>query len=432
MFSHISRVFTLAWVACLVWPSTSVSGQSADPVDTLVLSLSAARKFAARANPEILAASWRPEAARGDLRAARTIQFNPDASFASRSPSDGMSSRFEAEVGLELEIGGQRGLRGRASSASLSGELQRLDDGGRHMLANVSRAYHRLVAAEQRVVLVEEINRLNRQLQLSVRVQLAEGEVSVLEANLAAIEATRAEARTLEAKSARRSGELQLARLLGRERSISLRTTGPLSMTPTLATSGPPVEDQVRSALSARPDLRALEHDVERARQDERLTRRESLPNIRVAALATREDPLSDPELGVGFGISLPLFNRNQGQRDRRRAEIAEVEQLRRAAELRVQTEVRDAHSVYQSAQSEVALLESQMLGPIRENQSLLDTAYREGKLDLASLLLLRNQLLDAELSYWDAWERRERARTELESATGAILDGITFTNGSN
>ena len=41
-------------------------------------------------------------------------------------------------------------------------------------------------------------------------------------------------------------------------------------------------------------------------------------------------------------------------------------------------------------------------------------------------------QLLDAELSYWDAWERRERARTNLESATGEILQGVSFGNGSD
>jgi cobalt-zinc-cadmium efflux system outer membrane protein len=128
--------------------------------------------------------------------------------------------------------------------------------------------------------------------------------------------------------------------------------------------------------------------------------------------------------------MELPLFNRNQGQSDRRRAEIAELEQLRRATELRIRIEVEDALRTYQSVQREVEILESELLEPIRENQGLLEIAYREGKFDLATLLLLRNQLLDAELSYWDAWERRERARTDLESATGEILRGVTFVTG--
>jgi outer membrane protein TolC len=94
--------------------------------------------------------------------------------------------------------------------------------------------------------------------------------------------------------------------------------------------------------------------------------------------------------------------------------------------------EVEDALRVYTSAEREVEILEAEMLGPIRENQGLLEVAYREGKIDLASLLLLRNQLLDAELSYWAAWERREIARTDLDSATGEILRGADFVEGSD
>jgi len=418
-------------LAVLSWPPEVLRAQSPQPDDGLVLSLAEARLMAAEANPELLAAMWRPAAVRGDLRTARTFLFNPDASFEARAPRDGISSRFEAELGMEIELGRQRGLRGRAGEASLSAAQRRLDDEGRRVLAEVSIAYQGLVAAEERVALVGKIDSLNSQLHAAVLTQLSEGEVSVLEANLASIEAARAQARSLEAASAREVAVRELGRLLGRDSTLDIRTTGPSEIM--AGTEGSrSLREYVELALSARPDLKALEHDVERARQEERLVRREAFPNLRIAGLATREDPLTDPELGVAFGLSLPLFNRNQGQLDRRRAETFEVDQLRRAAELRIQTEVENALLLFESAERETALLEAGLLGPIRENQRLLDTAYREGKIDLANLLLLRNQLLDAELSYWDAWERRERARTELESATGTILNGITIANGSD
>jgi cobalt-zinc-cadmium efflux system outer membrane protein len=99
--------------------------------------------------------------------------------------------------------------------------------------------------------------------------------------------------------------------------------------------------------------------------------------------------------------------------------------------ELRVRTEVEAALARYESAQEAVSILETELLGPIRENHSLLQVAYTEGLIDIATLLLLRNQLLDAELDYWDAWERREQARTELASATGRILEGVSLNFGS-
>lgn len=417
--------------AALAAQGSGLLGQSTPEGDTLVLSLEEARSRAVRANPELLAASWRPAAARGDVRSARTLQFNPDARFEARSPSGGFASRFEAELGLEIEVAGQRGLRIGATESSYLAARSGFEDDGRRVLAEVGRAYHSLVAAEQRLSLAEEVERLSAQLLVAVGTQLREGEVSVLEANLARVEGARARAGALEARSARTTAALELGRLVAMDPSVSIRTTGVPAM-PVAPDSESSAEERVAQAFARRPDLRALEHNVESARQEERLVRRESLPNLRIAGLATREDPFQDPRFGLALGIEFPLFNRNQGLAGRRRAEIAEVEQLRRATELRVRVEVEDALRVYESAQREVEILESEMLGPIRENQGLLEVAYREGKIDLANLLLLRNQLLDAELSYWAAWERREWARTDLESATGDILRGLDFIEGSD
>jgi len=417
--------------AAFVVQGSDLRGQSTSVGDTVVLSLAEARSLAARANPELLSSSWRPTAARGDIRSARTLLFNPDASFEARSPGVGFTSRYEAELGLEVEIAGQRGLRIGASEASYEAARNGFEDDGRRALADVGRAYHSLVAAEQRLALAEEIERLGAQLLVAVGTQLREGEVSVLEANLARVEAARARAGALAARSARSTAALELGRLVALPPSVPIRTTG-VPAVAAATESASSAEERVVQALARRPDLRAREHDVERARQEERLVRRESLPNLRVAGLATREDPFQEPRFGVAVGVEFPLFNRNQGLASRRRAEIAEVEQLRRATELRVRVEVENALRAYTSAQREVEILEAEMLGPIRENQGLLEVAYREGKIDLASLLLLRNQLLDAELSYWAAWERREWARTDLESATGEILQGVDFIEGSD
>ena len=423
-------ILTAAAAVCLPGLSghAPLAAQTTHLGDTLVVSLAVVRDMALRANPELISTSWRPVAARGDIRSARTLAFNPEAAFDARSPGAGFASRFEAEVGWELEVAGQPGLRVAAAEAAYGAASERYQDAGRLVLADVERAYHHLVAAEQRQALADEISGLNERLGRAVATQLAEGEVSVLEANLARIEAARARGRAMEARGERASAALELARLLGLGTDRPIRTEGPASV------PRAPVEqttDAVGQALDARPDMVAADHEVERARQAARVASREAFPNLRVAALATREDPQLDPRLGLSLGMELPLFNRNQGVSERRRAELVEQEEARRATELRVRVQVENALHSYETARQEVEMLEAEMLDPIRQNQSLLDVAYREGKLDLASLLLLRNQLLDAELAYWAAWERREVARTELASVTGRILEGVELTEGS-
>lgn len=414
-------VFELALLSCA---PGFLRAQFTRADETVVLSLAEARAIAVEANPDLLAAAWQPVATRGALRTARTLPFDPDVSFASLSPGRGLASRFEAELGVEIEVGGQRGLRRASADASLATAEDRLIDRTRHLLAEVSLSYQALVAAEERLALIAEIDSAGTQLHTAVLTQWGEGEVSRMEANLASIEAARARARRLDAETARRVAARELGLLLGRPDIAEIRTEGP-TPSPVDAAARPSIETCVSLALSTRPDLAALDHDLERARQQVRLVRREVLPDLRVAGLMTREDPLSEPTFGVALGLSLPLFDRNQGETERSRAEFSEVQQLRDAMVLRIRTEVEQALLRLESAERETALLESELLGPIRENQGLLATAYREGKLDLAAVLLLRNQLLDAELSYWEAWERRESARVELERATGEILAGV-------
>ena len=429
MLSHRFGAALAACIWAIVWPWSGASGQTVQPQDTVVLTLSSALRLAADGNPDLQAASWRPEAAQGDLFTARTLAFNPDLAFESRAPGDGLGSRYEAALGLEVEFAGQRGLRGNASEAAWSASQQIYQDEGRLILAQVARTFVSLVAAEERVRLAEETWLLNDQLQDAVTEQLSEGQISVLEANLVAIEAARAEARTLAVSSQRTTVALEIGRLLGLDAAKTVRTSGPREATTPLDSS---YERSLEVAMAARPDLLAGEYSIESARQEERLSRRESWPNLRLAGLATKEDPLADPRFGVSIGLELPLFNRGQGRTYRRQAEIRIVEDQRRATALRVRTEVEDAVRAYTSARQEVELLESRLLEPIRQNHELLDIAYREGKIDLATVLLLRNQLLDAELSYWDAWERQARARADLSSATGEILRGVSLPNRSD
>lgn len=427
MYRSILIAAAAVWGPVVTGPSP-LAAQAPHGGDTLVVSLADVREMAVRANPELNAASWRPAAARGDVRTAHTLAFNPEASFDARSPGSGFASRYEAELGLELEVAGQQGLRVGATEAGYRAASRTFEDAGRLLLRDVERAYYRLAAAEERVALADEISELNARLGSAVDAQHTAGKVSLLDANLAGIEAARSRARALEARSARTTAALELGRLLGDERGGRIRTAG-VSGTPSRGAERPS-DAALDVALASRPDLLAATQDVDRAQLEARLARREAFPNLRVAALATREDPRTDPRFGVSVGMVLPLFNRNQGLTQRRQAEIAQAEQMRLATELGVRVEVEDALRAYRSAQDEVELLEAEMIGPIRQNQDLLEVAYREGKIDLASLLLLRNQLLDAELRYWDAWERRQVAGVDLAAATGEILEGVTLDEG--
>jgi outer membrane protein TolC len=117
--------------------------------------------------------------------------------------------------------------------------------------------------------------------------------------------------------------------------------------------------------------------------------------------------------------LPIPFWNREGGLREAAAAEETRALAVRAETELRVHTEVLAALESYASARQELALLEDRVLLPARSNQRLLETAYDAGRLDLPTALLLRGQLLDAELEYWNAWLAERSARATLRATIG-------------
>lgn len=430
----MNRAFTLGAVLCGLLVSAPLGGQTperssgpvSDTANSVTLTLDEARRLALRGNPDYLAITQRLAEAEADVLAASTYPWNPE--FEMEGPgsiSRGSLGRYEARLSQEVEWAGQIGLRTEAAgfaSTTAQGEVR---DAARELVRGVEVAHANLIAARSRRAVAEDIRILNERLRTAVRVQLAEGEVSVLQANLVEIESGRARARVLEEERRVRTAEIELARILGMPAGTVIE---PLDGEDAM----PPEPDQLSAsdllahAVLRRPDIAAAAAAIDGSRALDRLATREALPNLRLQGIAERDTPGADLRWGLGFYVSLPLFNRNQGLRARRNAELRASRLRHEGVLLRVEAEVRDALQGYRTAVEELRIYETSVVEPAIRNQELLDAAYTEGKLDLGALLLLRNQLLDAELGYWAAWARHREAWAALRSATGANLADVT------
>ena len=420
-----ARATALAVLVAACAAAPSLAAQERLPVgepsvDTLRLTLEEAQRLSLTRNPAFLADATESEIALGDLRQARVYSFNPEAELeAPGSASTGELGRYEATLSQEVEWAGQRALRIGAAEIGVARAERSVADAARRTLADVSTAFYAALAAERRLTVAIEVMELNERLLKAVRTQVREGEISVMEANLAEIEVGRARARVLSARREATSARLELGRLVGAAPSDELRVEAEVPAAPPVEALDPDV--LMAAALERRPDLAAASTAVRQAETLTRLARREAIPNLRIAALAEREQAGGEPRIGIGVGLPLPLWDRNQGLVARRRAQSQQAALTQEATELRVRAEVADAYRSYVAATREAAVFEEAVLEPARTNQDLLETAYQAGKIDLAALVLLRNQLLDAELAYWDAWLAKRQALVRLQAATGQL-----------
>ena len=388
------------------------------PGDTLRLTLAGARTLARQSNPDLQAFRLDIAIARGELRQAGVLlPSNPSADVLVGGPG--------AEVGLtqEIEIAGQRGARRAAGRAGLERAEARVLNAARLTIADVDRGYYRLVASRQRELLATEVLTLNQRLADVATRQLAAGDISQLEANLATVEYGRSRSKALAAQRERQEAESEILHLLGLPPRTPIAPV--MDLRADLITSGGssdslPAASLTALALSRRPDLVERAAATRQALALASVARREAFPNLQLRASSEQLEGGEGRVLRPGIGITLPAFNRNQGEVEARRAEARQAELERAALVAGIRADVGRAAAAYSTAAAEVRVLDETVLAPARENRRLLEIAYRAGKVGLPVLLLIRNQVIDAELEYWDAWLAAHEALADLAATTGA------------
>lgn len=387
--------------------------------DTLELRLRDAVQLGLRQNPTYLGVRAGVGVARGELRQARTLPFNPVLEVEAPS-TQGLGNTYRSTLSQELEIAGQRGLRSQAAEEELRRAEQEAVDSARVLAANIGRAFLQSLAQQRELNLARQTLALQDRMLEAARIQSREGEISTLEANLVEVERGRAQARVLAAGRSLVASMSQLRLRIGVGPDQPVRLVDEPDSLP--AWPSVSTDSLVRLALARRPDLRAATAAAERARAAARLARREAIPNVRIGALLEKDEFDRGTQAGIVFGVPIPVWNRNQGVTDARRAELQRAERQRQAVELQVRADVEVARNNYLAAAEQLTALREQVLEPARANQALLETAYRAGRFNLPTLLLLRNQLVEAELEYVNAWLIAHEALIELEAAIAAPI----------
>lgn len=406
-------ILNVAAIAAMLFPCLlSAQRDSVANSDTLYLTLAEARTLALSKNPDLNAARIESRVARAELQQASVlIQDNPTFDVLTRGAGP--------EIGVEqnIEIAGQRGARRAAAIASLQQTNASISDATRQLLARVDSSYYQMISASQKALLAEESRLLTQRLSDAARRQLEAGKISKLEYNLAVVEEGRARGRSVAAAREREDASNELRELLG------LTPTTPVAASDKPSAFEAPesfdVDSLIRLALARRPDLEERAAASRRSRALASLAKREALPDISLKASSEPLEGTGKRVLRPGVGFSLPIFNRNSGEIKARtlEAKMNELQSMALAARIRI--EVTGGVRAYQNAEAEAKLLETTVLGPARENRALLELAYREGKIGLPVLLLVRTQVIDAESEYWDAWLAARQAMTQLKAATG-------------
>lgn len=160
---------------------------------------------------------------------------------------------------------------------------------------------------------------------------------------------------------------------------------------------------------------------VERARCQLRREQVDPVPDVQVMTSVQHDAVSGDVVWGPQVGITLPVFNRNQGNI------AAAVAELHRSMDevARLELALRDALAVsyqnYRIAGQRVRLYRDQILPRARESLDLVRQGYELGEFEMARVLVARRSYFEANVDYVNALVDLRSAAIEIN---GLLLRG--------
>lgn len=393
------------WPVTIAICSLCASPVAADP--SISITRERVIELARKRAPGVRIAETRVEEARGKLVGARVLLPENPALEVMAGPRWGNSrtTDIEALLAVPIQLGGRRDKRIAVANAAVDRDTQLARDAQRTTVGVALAAYYRTLAAKGRVELAQARKALADDLLKTANERRRAGDVAQLEVNLATAEVARAESEILSAGAGLTRARAELAIDLGFGAGATFTVEGKLDDRTSF--------DAIVATRQAteRSDLRAARAEVAGARSDVALADAARFPDLSFRVGYKREDEGTDIVLG-GFAISLPFFERNQGPRAESRARRARAEVELDVLQSSVAIEVEATRAAYQTAVASVQRLAEKGLPLAMQNEDMARESYRVGKIDLATLLLVRREALDT---------RREHLERQLEAALAGV-----------
>ena len=331
---------------------------------------------------------------------------------------------------IPIETAGKRGLRiDQATRRAEAARLEIIATAWQVRLAVRRSLLEFVIARNQETLLARQLTVQDTIVQLFER-QLAAGAISPFEATQARLAAATTRLAVNQAGIQRAQAEAALADALGLTRE-SFGAIAPRVEIGGDLNSELPEAVARRNALISRADVRAALTDYEASQSALRLEIARQYPDIELGPGYLFDQ--TDNKWTIGLGVTLPVFNRNQGPI----AEAAARREQAAAHVLVVQAnalhELSEAEAVLQSARLKVATAET-ALTATQEQEQRRQRMYDAGDISRVELLTAQLETVSAEVAVAEARAQAQRAAGALEDAMQSPLgfEDAVLTNPRN
>jgi cobalt-zinc-cadmium efflux system outer membrane protein len=307
-----------------------------------------------------------------------------------------------------------RGVR--ASEADFEDQLRR-------RVAEAAGGFFDVLEAGALLALVRQDVGTLEQLEAATAKAVAAGGKTQVELNRLRLDLAQARRLAREAETSLVTAKASLRAMMGRtDADPAFDLEGALDAP--LEAALPPADEGFALAVESRPDLRALRWKVAQGQAHVEAERRNAYPSVSPMLGYTRQFQKS-----IGFPdanswdaaatISLPVFDRNQGNRARASSALAQSQFQYEAALAALRAEVETAAQQYRSARATATEIAGEQLRLAREVRDAIATAYQAGGRPLVDLLDAERIFRETARAYVSSRAAYWRAVYRYRSAIG-------------
>ncbi len=313
------------------------------------MTLDQAREYFLQHNFDILVNQYEVKKAEADLQGAKLIP-NPalTVNYTGLEPGSlraGDNTQYTYRIDQLIELGGKRGLRTGAASESLEAAKLSHRDTVRTLLASFYSLYYSLSLDLLNVTLAkEELAQSDKTLEIAEK-RFNAGFLSLVDYTKLKVARIDLESGLITLENQYKNDTEQFRLLIGSPDPVipsqgQIRETFPEYRE----------EDLLNRAYQSRSDLLALQRQLKSEEYNVSLAKATVIPDVTIGAEYENFGPQQKPGVGFGISLNIPLFNRNQGEIGRRKAEYRQTEFQIEKAKNQIEADVRIALQNYLTA----------------------------------------------------------------------------------
>ena len=386
------------------------------------LSLSQAIAAALKRNPELAVTSFELNAA--DARVLQAgVRPNPEAAvqldnvFGTGEARGVKVLETTLSLGQVIELGGKRNSRVGVAGLSrdlvgVEREAQQLD-----VLADVTRRFIEVVAAQRVIALAQQATRLTEQTLAAITTRVQAARSPLAEQSRATIAVTRARIEQQQAASTLQAARRALAALWGDRVAEFSNASADLFALPTVQTY-----EALSASLQLSPDFLRFATDARLRDAEMRLAQAYAKPNLNVALGIRRFEATGNTALVAGVTYALPIYDRNQGTI--REAQVRREQNAVRsqATLIRAEATLYGLYQELQAARNRLETLRGEAIPQAEVALAQTRNGYERGRFSYLELLSAQQELLGLESAAIQAAANYHLQLTEIERLTAEPL----------